>query len=80
MDATSASGLRTEDCQMAPAKKTNKSVAVRAGATSSKQMWLVVERMGTDLGRGEERFQVESWANVPDWDNLGVWRDITDRM
>ena len=76
MDATGVSGVRTEDCQMAPTKKTNKGAAVRAGATASKTMWLVLERMGTDLGRGEERFEVESWADVPDWDQLGVWRDI----
>ena len=77
MNATSASGVRTEDCQMTPARKTNRQAAVTAGATASREMWLILERMGLDLTKGEELFQVESWSDVPDWVKFGVWRDVS---
>ncbi|KAL9055397.1 MAG: hypothetical protein Q9162_003594 [Coniocarpon cinnabarinum] len=75
MDATNAGGIKTEDCQLSPpTKKSNRKVAV----DPSKQLWLVLERMGsTELALRMEQFHVESYADVPDWDNMGVWRDVT---
>ena len=86
MDASTSSGVRTADVQMDSAKNLcqngtkGASAAVRAGATRSQgsEMWMVVERMGTELNRGEERFSVEGWADVPDWGQIGVWRDSDD--